>query len=179
MNVIGTKLKDVYLIKTETFHDRRGFFTESFNLRNFQKNIGNYEFVQDCHSFSVKDVVRGLHYQIENPQGKIVRCLSGRIYDVIVDLRKNSPTFGEWSGFNLYPGSSYLWVPPGFAHGFKSLTDGVQVFYKVTDYQYKEHERTLMWNDPDLSIDWGNDFNSIMSEKDMKGISFKECEKYD
>lgn len=178
MNAIRTKLKDVYLIKTNTFHDRRGSFTESFNLREVQKIIGPYGFVQDCHSFSVKNVVRGLHYQIQHPQGKIVRCLSGKIYDVIVDLRQSSPTFGQWIGVHLYPGSSHLWVPPGFAHGFRSLTDNTQVFYKVTDYQYKEYERTLMWNDSDLAIDWDK-FEPIMSEKDEKGLSFAECDKYE
>ncbi len=179
MNAIGTKLKDAYLITTETFSDHRGSFTESFNLREIQKIIGPYEFVQDCHSVSTKNVIRGFHYQIQHPQGKIVRCLFGRIYDVIVDLRKNSPTFGQWIGVDLYPGSSQLWVPPGFAHGFKSLTEKVEVLYKVTDYQYNEYERTLMWNDSDLAINWGFKFNPIMSEKDTKGFSFKDCEKYE
>lgn len=179
MNAIGTKLKDAYLFTTNIFCDSRGSFRESFNLREVEKIIGPYKFVQDCHSVSVKNVVRGLHYQIQHPQGKIVRCLVGEIYDVIVDIRKSSPTFGQWCGFNLSPGEVQLWVPPGFAHGFKALTDRVEVLYKVTDYQYKEHERTLMWNDPDLNINWGNDFEAIMSEKDMKGFSFKECEKYD
>lgn len=176
MNAIEIKLKDVYLIKPKTFHDIRGSFTESFNLREVQKIIGPYKFVQDCHSVSIKNVVRGLHYQIKKPQGKIVRCLFGKIYDVVVDLRQNSPTFGQWTGVYLYPGSSYLWVPPGFAHGFRSLTDNTEVFYKVTDYQYKEYERTLMWND--LPINWG-DFEPIISEKDLKGLSFKNCEKYE
>jgi dTDP-4-dehydrorhamnose 3,5-epimerase len=179
MNAIGTKLKDVYLLQTEIYDDHRGYFTESFNLREVQKIIGSYEFVQDCHSVSIKNVVRGLHYQIQHAQGKIVRCLYGRIYDVIVDLRKSSPTFGQWIVVHLHPGSSHLWVPPGFAHGFRSLTDKASVFYKVTDYQYKEHERTLMWNDPDLNINWGEEFNPIISEKDMEGSSFEECEKYE
>ena len=179
MNAIGTKLKDAYLITTDIFLDNRGSFTESFNLRQFQKIIGPYEFVQDCHSVSVKNIVRGLHYQTEHAQGKIVRCLFGEIYDVIVDLRKSSPTFGQWCGFNLSPGINQLWVPPGFAHGFRSLTDRVEVLYKVTDYQYKEYERTLLWNDADLGIDWGTKFDPIMSEKDIVGLSFKECEKYD
>jgi len=179
MNAIGTKLKDAYLITTDIFCDNRGSFTESFNLREIEKIIGTYKFVQDCHSVSVKNVVRGLHYQIQNSQGKIVRCLVGEIYDVIVDLRKSSPTFGQWTAFKLSPGQNQLWVPPGFAHGFKSLTERAEVLYKVTDYQYKEHERTLMWNDPDLNINWGEEFEPIMSEKDMKGFSFEECEKYE
>lgn len=179
MNAIGTKLKDVYLIKPETFHDHRGSFTETFNLREVQKIIEPYQFVQDCHSVSKKNVVRGLHYQIQHPQGKIVRCLFGKIYDVVVDLRKSSSTFGQWIGVHLYPGSPYLWVPPGFAHGFRSLVERTEVLYKVTDYQYKEYERTLIWNDLDLAIDWGYEFKPIMSEKDITGISFKECEKYE
>ena len=179
MNAIGTKLKDVYLITTETFDDHRGSFTESFNLGEVQKIIGTHEFVQDCHSVSVRDVVRGLHYQIQHPQGKLVRCLFGRIYDVVVDLRKSSPAFGQWVGIDLYPGSPQLWVPPGFAHGFRTLTEKVEVLYKVTDYQYKEYERTLMWNDSNLTINWGSKFDPIISEKDMKGYSFEECEKYE
>lgn len=179
MNAIGTELKDAYILTTEIFEDNRGSFTESFNLREVQKIIGPYEFVQDCHSVSVKNVIRGLHYQIQHPQGKIVRCIFGEIYDVIVDLRQSSPTFGKWIGVNLFPGSKQLWVPPGFAHGFKALTERVEVLYKVTDYQYKEHERTLMWNDSNLNINWGKEFEPIMSEKDIKGLSFEECEKYD
>lgn len=177
MNAIETELKDVYLLPTEVYDDHRGYFTESFNLREVQKIIGPYEFVQDCHSVSIKNVVRGLHYQIQHSQGKIVRCLRGRIYDVVVDLRKSSPTFGQWIVVHLYPGSHHLWVPPGFAHGFRSLENKTEVFYKVTDYQYKEYERTLMWND--LPIDWGDEFEPIMSEKDTRGLSFVECDKYE
>lgn len=179
MKTIETKLKDAYLITTEIFSDQRGSFTESFNLCKLQQIIGPYRFVQDCHSVSVKNVIRGIHYQIQHPQGKLVRCLFGQIYDVIVDIRKSSPTFGQWIGVDLYPGSPQLWVPPGFAHGFRSLTEKVEVLYKVTDYQYKEYERTLMWNDSDLSINWGSEFEPIMSEKDAKGFSFEECEKYE
>ena len=176
MNAIGTELKDAYILNTNVFEDNRGSFTESFNLREVQKIIGPYEFVQDCHSVSVKNVIRGLHYQIEHPQGKIVRCISGEIYDVIVDLRKSSPTFGRWIGVNLSPGSKQLWVPPGFAHGFRVLSEGAEVLYKVTDYQYKEHERSLLWSD--LGVDWGTD-NPIISEKDLKGTLFAECDKYE
>jgi dTDP-4-dehydrorhamnose 3,5-epimerase len=176
MNAIGTKLKDAYIITTQIFEDQRGSFQESFNLREVQKIIGPYEFVQDCHSISIKNVVRGMHYQIEHPQGKLVRCLSGEVYDVIVDLRKSSSTFGEWIGVNLAPGSRQLWVPPGFAHGFKVLSERAEVLYKVTDYQHKEYERILLWND--LNINWEID-NPIMSQKDTKGISFRNCDKYD
>lgn len=176
MNAIGTKLKDAYIITTQIFEDQRGSFQESFNLCEVQKIIGPYEFVQDCHSISTKNVVRGMHYQIEHPQGKLVRCLSGEVYDVIVDLRKSSPTFGEWIGVNLANGSRQLWVPPGFAHGFKVLSERAEVLYKVTDYQHKEYERILLWND--LNINWEID-NPIMSNKDIKGTRFSECVKYD
>lgn len=176
MNAIGTELKDAYIIVTNIFEDSRGSFQESFNLREMQKIIGPYEFVQDCHSVSTKNVIRGLHYQIEHSQGKLVRCLFGEIYDVIVDLRKSSPTFGKWIGVKLSPGSRQLWVPPGFAHGFRVLSERAEVLYKVTDYQYKEHERVLMWND--LDINWGTD-DPIVSEKDMNGTLFTDCDKYE
>lgn len=176
MNAIGTELKDAYILTTNIFEDDRGSFAESFNLREVQKIIGPYEFVQDCHSVSVKNVIRGLHYQIQHPQGKIVRCIFGEIYDVIVDLRKSSSTFGKWIGVNLSPGPKQLWVPPGFAHGFRVLSDRAEVLYKVTDYQYREYERILLWNN--LDINW-NTLNPVMSEKDMKGLSFEECEKYE
>jgi len=178
MNAIGTSLKDAYIISTNIFEDSRGSFTESFNLRDIQKIIGNYQFVQDCHSVSTKNVLRGLHYQIEHAQGKLVRCIAGEIYDVIVDLRKSSPTFGEWIGVKLSPGSEQLWVPPGFAHSFCVLSHQAEVLYKVTDYRYQEHERTLLWNDEDLNINW-NLASPILSDKDLKGVSFKDCDKYE
>lgn len=178
MNAIGTELKDAYILTTNIYEDNRGSFTESFNLRNVQKIIGNYEFVQDCHSVSAKNVVRGLHYQVEKPQGKIVRCLFGEIYDVIVDLRESSETFGKSIGIRLIPGPIQLWVPPGFAHGFSVLSNRAEVLYKVTDYQYKEHERTLLWNDKKLDINW-KVANAILSDKDRKGVTFEECDKYE
>ena len=178
MNAIGTALKDAYILTTNIYEDNRGSFTESFNLREVQKIIGPYEFVQDCHSVSAKNVIRGLHYQVEHVQGKIVRCLSGEIYDVIVDLRKNSETFGKWIATRLTPGPYQLWVPPGFAHGFSVLSPIAEVLYKVTDYQYKECERTLLWSDEKLNINW-KVLNPILSEKDRKGVAFDECDKYD
>lgn len=178
MNAIGTSLKDAYIITTNIFEDSRGSFTESFNLRDIQKIIGNYEFVQDCHSVSTKNVIRGLHYQIKHPQGKIVRCIAGEIYDVIVDLRKSSPTFGNWIGTKLSPGPYQLWVPPGFAHGFCAISHQAEVLYKVTDYRFSEYERSLLWNDIDLDINW-NVASPILSDKDLKGSSFKNCDKYD
>ena len=179
MNAIETKLKDAYLITNNIFSDDRGSFRESFNLREVQKIIGKYEFVQDCHSISSKNVVRGMHYQIQHAQGKLVRCIVGEVYDVIVDIRKSSPTFGQWFSVILSPGSTQLWVPPGFAHGFRSLVDKSEVLYKVTDYQYIEYERTLMWNDSDLNIDWMDDFSPVLSEKDRKGKYFIDCDKYE
>jgi dTDP-4-dehydrorhamnose 3,5-epimerase len=181
MNAIETNLKDVYIITANIYEDKRGSFSESFNLREIKNIIGNYNFVQDCHSISNKNVLRGLHYQINHPQGKLVRCIFGEIYDVIVDLRQSSPTFKKWFGIKLSPGPTQIWVPPGFAHGFRTLSEKAEVLYKVTDYQYKEYERTLIWNDADLSIDWGLldlEIDMILSEKDLNGISFKECEKY-
>lgn len=178
MNAIGTELKDAYIITNKIYEDNRGSFTESFNLRNIQKIIGPYDFVQDCHSVSVKNVIRGLHYQIEHPQGKLVRCIAGEIYDVIVDLRRSSPTFGKSIGVKLSPGSGQLWVPPGFAHSFSVLSSIAEVLYKVTDYQYVEYERTLLWNDEKLNINWKVS-NPILSEKDQKGVKFEECDKYE
>lgn len=178
MNAFETSLKDAYIITTEVFEDKRGSFTESFNLRDIQKIIGDYEFVQDCHSISTKNVVRGLHYQIQHPQGKLVRCIAGEIYDVIVDLRQSSSTYGQLTSVRLTPGPKQLWVPPGFAHGFCVTSHRAEVLYKVTDYHYSEYERTLMWDDVNLNIDWGI-ASPILSDKDLKGKTFSECDKYE
>ena len=178
MNAIGTNLKDAYIITNKKFEDGRGFFMESFNLKEFEKITGESNFVQDNHSKSSKGVLRGLHYQIEHPQGKLVRCISGAVYDVIVDLRKSSPSFGKWFGVKLSKNNLQLWVPPGFAHGFYTLTDSAEIQYKVTDYYYPEYDRTLLWSDTNLGIEWGIDVDPILSEKDLKGKTFEECEKY-
>lgn len=180
MNAIGTNLKDAYLITNQKFEDERGFFMESFNLKQF-RNIVTYdvEFVQDNHSKSSQGVLRGLHYQIQNSQGKLVRCVSGAVFDVIVDLRKSSPTFGKWYGVELNRNNLQLWVPPGFAHGFYTLTETAEFVYKTTDYYYPEYDRTLLWNDPELDIDWECLETPILSSKDLVGKTFKECEKYD
>lgn len=180
MNAIGTNLKDSYLITNSKFGDERGFFMESFSLKEFRKIVTyDVEFVQDNHSKSSQGVLRGLHYQIQNPQGKLVRCVSGAVYDVIVDLRKSSSTFGKWYGVKLDRNDLQLWVPPGFAHGFYTLTETAEFLYKTTDYYYPEHERTLMWNDDDLNIDWGDIANPILSTKDSNAKTFKECDKYE
>jgi dTDP-4-dehydrorhamnose 3,5-epimerase len=178
MNAIGTNLKDAYVITNKKFEDDRGFFMESFKLKEFEKIAGESNFVQDNHSKSSKGVLRGLHYQIEHPQGKLVRCISGAVYDVIVDLRKSSPTFGKWFGVKLSENNLQLWVPPGFAHGFYTLTNFAEIQYKVTDYYSPEYDRTLIWNDVDLKIEWEVDGDPILSQKDSKGKTFQECEKY-
>lgn len=179
MNIIETSFEDAYIILNTKFEDDRGFFMESFNLNKFEENIGQYNFVQDNHSKSSKGVLRGLHYQIENPQGKLVRCVSGEVYDVIVDLRKSSKTFGKWLGIKLNENNLQLWVPPGFAHGFYTISDTAEICYKTTDYYYPEHDRTLIWNDAYLNIDWPIDFDPVLSLKDQKGKSFVECDKYE
>ena len=138
----------------------------------------DYDFVQDNHSKSSKGVLRGLHYQIEHPQGKLVRCISGAVYDVIVDLRKSSSSFGKWFGIKLSENNLQLWVPPGFAHGFYTLTETAEIVYKTTDYYYPEYDRTLLWNDTNLGIEWGINGEPILSQKDLKGKTFEECEKY-
>lgn len=178
MNIIETNLKDAYIIKSKKFEDERGFFMESFNLKEFEKNIGIGNFVQDNHSKSSKGVLRGLHYQFEHVQGKLVRCIFGAVYDVIVDLRKSSPSFGKWFGIKLSENNLQLWVPPGFAHGFYTLTETAEIIYKTTDYYYPEYDRTLLWNDSSLAIEWGVEMEPILSKKDLNGKTFEECEKY-
>lgn len=178
MKEITTTFSDVYLITTKKFEDDRGFFMESFNLNQFKKITGVDHFVQDNHSKSSKGVLRGLHYQIKNPQGKLIRCIFGTIVDVVVDLRISSPTFGKSQKFLLDRNDIHLWVPSGFAHGFCVLSDEAEVVYKTTDYYYPEYDRTLLWNDSDLKIDWQIDGNIILSEKDLNGKTFRECEKY-
>jgi dTDP-4-dehydrorhamnose 3,5-epimerase len=178
MNAIGTNLKDAYIITNKKFEDGRGFFMESFNLKKFEKITGESNFVQDNHSKSSKGVLRGLHYQIEHPQGKLVRCISGAVYDVIVDLRKSSSSFGKWFGIKLSENNLQLWVPPGFAHGFYTLTETAEIVYKTTDYYYPEYDRTILWNDTNLGIEWGINGEPILSQKDLKGKTFDECEKY-
>ena len=179
MNAIGTNLKDAYIITNKKFEDERGFFMESFKLKEFEKITGVSNFVQDNHSKSSKGVLRGLHYQIEHAQGKLVRCISGAVYDVIVDLRKSSPSFGKCFGIKLEQNDIQIWVPSGFAHGFYTLTETAEITYKTTDYHYSEYDRTLLWNDSDLGIEWGVEGEPILSKKDSNGKTFEECEKYD
>jgi dTDP-4-dehydrorhamnose 3,5-epimerase len=179
MKVIETPLVDASVITVDKYEDERGFFIESFNDEKFLKEIGSYKFVQDNHSKSSKGVLRGLHYQLEKPQGKLVRCIQGAVYDVIVDLRKSSSSFGLWFSITLDNPETIMWVPPGFAHGFYTLTDTVQFEYKCTDYYHPQSMKTLMWDDPDLSITWPTMSPPLLSEKDAIGKTFEECEKYE
>lgn len=178
MKVIPTKIKDVLIIEPQVFGDDRGFFLESFNARKFATETGvNLEFVQDNHSRSGKNVLRGLHYQIQQPQGKLVRAVVGEVLDVAVDLRKSSPTFGQWVSCVLSAeNKKQFWVPPGFAHGFLVLSDSADFLYKTTDYYAPQHERSLLWNDPELAIDWLIKEEPILSSKDKSASPLKTAE---
>ena len=175
--VTPTNLVDVLLLEPKVFGDKRGHFLESFNKRDFEEAIGkSVNFVQDNHSCSQKGVLRGLHYQIKHPQGKIVRVTGGEVFDVVVDLRRSSTSFGQHTFALLNSGNhQQLWIPPGFAHGFLVLSETAEFLYKTTDYWYPEHERTLLWNDPDLQIDWPH-VNPQLSPKDLIGMPLKESE---
>ncbi|MBX9902449.1 MAG: dTDP-4-dehydrorhamnose 3,5-epimerase [Burkholderiaceae bacterium] len=171
MKVIHTALPDVLVIEPKVFGDERGFFYESFNAQKFQTLTGlQVDFVQDNHSLSGKNVLRGMHYQIRQAQGKLVRVIAGEVYDVAVDLRKGSAQFGKWVGATLSAENHrQMWIPPGFAHGFLVMSDKAEFLYKTTDYWAPEHERCLMWNDPDVGIDWPLMEAPILSAKDQLG----------
>ena len=181
MKVTPLAIPDVLLIEPRIFGDERGFFYESFNQKNFSEALGQeYSFVQDNHSRSVKGVLRGLHYQISKPQGKLTRVVQGSVYDVAVDIRKNSPTFGAWVGIELSEKNQrQLWVPPGFAHGFIVLSESADFLYKTTEYYAPEHERAIRWDDPTLAIDWPADLTPVLSQKDLKASYFKDAEVFD
>ena len=174
MNIIKTAIPEVLIIEPRVFGDDRGFFFESFNQRQFEQAIGrSVNFVQDNHSRSAKGVLRGLHYQIKQPQGKLVRCSQGAVYDVAVDLRQDSPTFGEWVGVELSADNKrQLWVPEGFAHGFVVLSDTAEFLYKTTDYYAPEFERCIIWNDPTIGIKWPQQQAPALSGKDQQGSLF-------
>ncbi|MBT6728281.1 MAG: dTDP-4-dehydrorhamnose 3,5-epimerase [Deltaproteobacteria bacterium] len=178
--VTPTTLTDVLLLEPKVFGDERGFFLESFNQRDFEETIGkSVDFVQDNHSCSQKGVLRGLHYQIKHSQGKIVRVTQGEVFDVVVDLRRSSSSFGQHTSALLNSVNHHqLWIPPGFAHGFLVLSETAEFLYKSTDYWFPEHERTLLWSDPDLSIDWPTE-NPQLSPKDLQGTILKGCEAFD
>jgi dTDP-4-dehydrorhamnose 3,5-epimerase len=177
-NVTPTAIPDVLLLEPRVFSDERGYFFESFNARDFREASGlQVEFVQDNHSMSLRGVLRGLHYQIQHPQGKLMRAVRGSVFDVAVDLRKSSATFGRWTGALLSAENRrQLWIPPGFAHGFLTLSDTAEVLYKTTDYWYPEHERTLLWKDPTLGIEWPIEGEPYLAAKDVEGKLFDEIE---
>jgi len=178
--VTPTAIPDVLVLEPKVFGDARGFFFESFNARDFREVTGlNVDFVQDNHSKSAKGVLRGLHYQIQNPQGKLVRVVQGAVFDVAVDLRASSPTFGQWVG-QVLDGENHkqLWIPPGFAHGFVVLSESAEFLYKTTDYWYPEHERSLLWNDPTVAVAWPIDFAPQLAAKDAAGKLFGEAETF-
>jgi dTDP-4-dehydrorhamnose 3,5-epimerase len=178
MLIVSTEIPDVIIITPKVFKDDRGFFLESFNQQVFVDKLGiTANFVQDNHSRSQQNVLRGLHYQIIQPQGKLVRVVVGKIFDVAVDIRKSSPTFGQWVGCELSADNQeQVWIPPGFAHGFLVLSDVAEVIYKTTDYYCPQGERTLLWNDPDIGINWSLSAPPILSAKDQVGKTFKEAE---
>jgi len=181
LTVTPTAIPDVLLLEPQVFSDERGYFFESYNARDFRQATGlQVEFVQDNHSMSTKGVLRGLHYQIRHPQGKLMRAVQGSVFDVAVDLRKSSPTFGRWVGALLSAANRrQLWIPPGFAHGFLALSDTAEVLYKITDVWYPEHERTLLWNDPTLAIAWPIDGEPRLAAKDVQGRLFAQADLFD
>lgn len=178
MKATPLNIPDVLLIEPKVFGDERGFFFESFNQAQFEEAIGKpVQFVQDNHSRSVKNVLRGLHYQIQQPQGKLVRVVQGEVFDVAVDLRKSSNTFGQWVGEILSAENKHqLWIPEGFAHGFVVLSDTAEFLYKTTDYYAPAHERCILWNDSMLQIGWPEDIEPILSAKDTQGQPFVQTE---
>jgi len=184
MKKIETSLVGVLLLEPRVFGDDRGFFLESYNQRTFAEIGITDQFVQDNHSYSERNVIRGLHYQIQQPQGKLVRAITGEILDVALDLRRRSATFGKWEAFTLSAENKrMLWVPRGFAHGFRVVSQTANVLYKATDFYAPEHERTVAWNDPALKIAWQIDSrageSAIVSGKDQRGATFQQAEKFD
>ncbi len=180
MKIERTAIPEVLIIEPRVFGDERGFFFESFNERAWQEATGlNTKFVQENHSRSMKGVLRGLHYQIQQAQGKLVRVVVGEVFDVAVDLRRSSPTFGQWVGVHLSAENKrQFWVPEGFGHGFVVLSETAEFLYLTTDYYAPEHERAITWNDPDLAISWPVDQAPILSAKDKLAPAFKQAEVY-
>lgn len=180
MKVTETNIPDVKIIEPRVFRDERGFFLESYNAKTLAEAAGITEnFVQDNHSRSSKNVLRGLHYQIQQAQGKLVRVISGEVFDVAVDIRRSSPSFGQWVGVMLTGGNfRQLWVPAGFAHGFLVVSDTAEFLYKTTDFYAPEHERSIRWDDPAIGIDWPLDGAPILSPKDRDGVVLAAAEVY-
>lgn len=180
MRLISTRIPGVLLVEPRVFGDERGFFFESWNRRTFAELGLDVDFVQDNHSRSRKGVLRGLHYQLRHPQGKLVRVVAGSVFDVAVDLRRSSPTFGQWVGFELSAENHRMaWVPPGFAHGFCVTSDVAEVLYKTTDYWYPGHERTLAWDDPAIGIEWRLEGEPLLSDRDAEGKPLSGAELFD
>jgi len=178
VSVIGSEIPDVLVLEPKVFGDDRGFFFESFNERTFAEKTGvSARFVQDNHSRSARNVLRGLHYQIKQAQGKLVRVVAGEVFDVAVDLRKSSPTFGKWAGISLSAENKrMMWIPVGFAHGFLVLSDSADFLYKTTDYYAPEHERCILWNDPDIAIEWPLQREPTLAAKDKVGRRLKDAD---
>jgi dTDP-4-dehydrorhamnose 3,5-epimerase len=182
MKLIHTSLPGIFVIEPEIYQDQRGFFLESFHSRHYQENGISDHFVQDNHSGSHKGVLRGLHYQIQQPQGKLVRVIAGEIFDVAVDIRRSSTTFGKWEGVRLSAQNRLqMWVPVGFAHGFSVLSEWAEVLYKATDYYAPEYERTILWDDPEIGIQWPllDGQLPILSPKDAQGAPLHLAEVFD
>lgn len=180
MKVTPSVLPEVLVIEPRVFGDARGFFLESYNQRAFREATGiDANFVQDNHSRSARNVLRGLHYQVRQAQGKLVRVVAGEVFDVAVDLRKSSPRFGRWAGIHLSAETKrILWIPAGFAHGFLALSEGAEVLYKATDYYAPEHERSVLWNDSDIGIEWPLAGEPAISEKDRGGVALRLAQTY-
>jgi dTDP-4-dehydrorhamnose 3,5-epimerase len=181
MQAVETGIPGLLVLEPKIFGDARGFFFESFNQKQFDSITGTSKaFVQDNHSRSARNVLRGLHYQIQQPQGKLVRVISGDVFDVAVDIRRSSSTFGKWFGTHLSAENRrILWIPEGFAHGFVVLSDNAEFLYKTTDYWAPEYERCIIWNDSDLAIDWPLSAEPLLSAKDAAGKSFREAEVFE
>ena len=181
MKMTPTNIPDVLIIEPKVFGDARGFFYESFNQKAFNEVTGqNATFVQDNHSRSIKGVLRGLHYQIQHPQGKLVRVTQGEVFDVAVDLRRSSPSFGKWVGMVLSADNKrQLWIPPGFAHGFVVTSESAEFLYKTTDYWYPEHERSLLWDDPGVGVAWPISSAPQLASKDVAGKTLKQAEVFE
>lgn len=181
MQVVQTAIPEVLILEPQVYGDERGFFFESFNQQKFEALAGvKADFVQDNHSRSAVNVLRGLHYQIQQPQGKLVRVVAGEVFDVAVDLRRQSKTFGKWVGVVLSgENKRQLWVPPGFAHGFLVLKEGTEFLYKTTDYYAPQHERCIRWNDPEIGIAWPLTGEPVLSAKDKLGLDFFKAEVFE
>ena len=179
LRAIETTLEGVLVLEPRVFRDHRGFFLESYNQAAMSEAGIDHHFVQDNHSSSVRNTLRGLHYQKCHPQGKLIRVVAGEIYDVAVDIRRSSPTFGKWFGTILNEENHHmLWIPPGLAHGFSVLSETAHVLYKSTDFYAPECERTILWNDADLAIDWKLAEEPVISAKDLKGVSLRDAEAF-